>query len=556
VDRGCPPLPYQAGTRGRRPVPRAEQPGGAADPREERDITRRAFTLRAQQPRRARTLRRGALALVLASAASACAAGAERPSWVEGRFSEAEQRVDLLGVGSAPGSGPEAAETARQRALAAVLQQLSAQVSAQSTTRDSESSEQTRRDGETSASAAARTDRERTIVVTSAGELRGARFELASGRRDGAEVTWALARISREDLVRELAAEVRDALDAARRQLEAAEAALASPAPLHGGAPPPAVASGAVSAMAGAAALDAPRAGLPLIAAAAGRETAVHRDLAAELAGLADRGRSLSAEISRRLALDLAGPPPRLRLSGQLDALELRAGWDGAPLAALPVAARLGEGATAHALTDAEGRVTLQLPQAAGAPGTLRAGIALDGQLGPLATTLPVSVPAAASARVAVDTRHERDDGPLAARAPALQPSPLQAPLEAALGALHFLVATAPPAVAAAAPEVELRARLAGSADYLLVVTTRSAYRSREGRQQEGVLWYGTSLQVRFMDVASGEAFSLAIRETDSRDAGVNADQAASRSLSRALARLVDEQRSDTLPALLRARFR
>jgi len=484
-----------------------------------------------------------ALAALLVVVLASCAASRDessRPAWVDGRFSEAELSTDLLGVGSARGRGPEAAETARQRALAAVLQQLSAQVSTETTSRDTETLQQTRHDGTDRESGVSRTDRQRTITVTSAAQLRGTDFELASGLQDGAEVTWALARIDRDELVHELAGEVRGHLDIARQQLRTAASGLAAAASSDRQEVP----QGAVAAMAADSALQSARERLPLVAAAAGRPTAVQRELAAELAVLFDQASARFAELTARLDIDLAGPPPRLRLSGQLDALVLRARWDGAPLSGLPVAARLGDGGVALALTDADGLATLQLPQVSGMPGMLRAGIALDGELGPLLTTLPVAVPAAATARVAVVTRHQRNDGPGAPATPRLQPSAIQGPLEAALGSLHFLVL----------PLQE--DALAGGADYMLVVTTTSDFRSREGRQQQGVLWYGTALQARFVDVTSGEAFSVAVRDTDSRDAGINAEQAEARSLARALARLLDEQRPDSLPSLLRARFR
>ncbi len=448
--------------------------------------------------------------------------------------------ADLLGVGSAPGRGPEAAETARQRALAAVLQQLSAQVTSETTSHDSETLEQTRRDGSDRETAVARTDRQRTITVTSAALLRGAQFELASGTQQGAAVTWALARIPRDELVRELTVEVRDALDTARRQLQQAETGIAlapngvtrPDRPRTGDATPPEpgpglashdVPRGAVAALAADEALQLARARLPLVAAAAGHSTGAQRELVSELAMLSDQARARSADVADRLDLDLADQPPRLRLSGQLDALVLRARWDGAPLPDLPVAARLGEGDVALAFTDATGLATLHVPQSAGTQGPLRAGIAVDGRLGPLVTTLPISAPAAASTRVAVLTRQQRDDGPGTAPSPRRQPSALQAPLEEALGALHFLVLPSQQAALAGelgpadalAPDVlsaEARARLAGRADYVLVVTSTSTFRSREGRQQEGILWYGTALQARFVDVNSGEAFSVASR--------------------------------------------
>lgn len=493
--------------------------------------------------------------IVLLASSVACSVTRNRehpPAWSLDPAAGLDQRIVLAGVGSSLGEGADAAEAARRAAMAAVLEQLIAHVTAQTDSHQRESGfESIGADG-VSSRVLVSDVRERIIRVTSEGELLGARFELQ--RAEGAEgtVTWARAVVDRNEMAEHTLGPVRQDLSRAHAMVESAHSEFALQ-----GAPSQRVAEGIHDALAADLALAAPRAALPLLRAirpgAGGRaaaETALipilDKDVGTLLAQLAVR---LDVQLVEEARVGFGGHPLPVHLAVR---------WDGLPLPGLLLAARFGSGPAASGRTDADGRVTLSVP--APLPGLLsdaglRAGPDLDGGLGPVQVSLPIRFPSPADARIAIYSRHERVDaegGPARIQ----RPSPLQPEIEALLGDMRFPVVNTATAQIGAAGVLtpEFVAGLAGEVEYVMQVNSRTVYSSTDGAR--GPLWYRSSVELRLTEVASGDTVTISVAERDTKAAGANPDQAAERSLARALETLSRPDEPNSLASMLRARFR
>jgi len=488
--------------------------------------------------------------LVMSTACRSTRADGALPAWSGDPAAGLDARVVLTGVGSARGDDADAAESARRAAMAAVLEQLVARVEAQTDSRQRETGlEHIDADG-SDTRVFASDMRERIIRVTSEAELLGTRFELARASAASGPVTWARAVVDRVEMAEHTLATVREDLSRARTAADSARMGLAL-----GSSPTETVSRAVREALAADKALSGPRAVVPLLtairpvasartAAEAGRITSLDQDIG-----------TLLAQVANRLELQLF-EEARVGFGGQPLPVGLSARWDGEPLPGLLVAARFGAGPAASGRTDADGRVALSVP--APVPGLLselglRAGPDIDGSLGSIQSSLPVSFPRPSDSRVAIYSRHERVDAE-SSLPRSRTPSPLQPELEELMGGMHF------PLVAAAAPGAPdvlspvLAKRLAGTADYVMQVATRTAFSSTDS--DRGPLWYRTSVELRLTKVATGETLTISIPERDTKAAGATPDQAATRSLAAALSVLSRPDEPSSLTGALRARFR
>jgi hypothetical protein len=465
------------------------------------------------------------------------------PAWSGDPAAGLDARVSLTGVGSARGDGADAAEAARRAAMAAILEQLVARVEAQTDSHQRESdTEHLDADGLVSTVSASNV-RERIIRVTSEGELLGASFELARAPGRDGPVTWARAVVDRAEMAEHTLATVREDLSRARAALDTARRALGRP-----GAPADQVALAIRETLAADRALSGPRAVVPLLTAirpaspgAAAGDTA--------LIGSLDRDVSaLLATIASRFDARLIGEA-RVGFVGQPAPVTLQALWDGAPLPGLALAAAFGDGPAALGVTSEQGRVAFSVPAPRSVAGHgLRVGPAGDGALGPVQVLLPASFLRPADARIAVLSRHERQDaggGP----ARSVRPSPLQPDIEALLGRLRFPVVSVSSSTSG---PPDAPSRFAGVADYVLQVETRTTYSSVEG--PSGPYWYRSAVALRLTELSSGETLSIA--GPDAKAAGASPDQAAQRSLAAAMQALSRPDDPASLIGVLDARFR
>jgi hypothetical protein len=491
--------------------------------------------------------------IVLLAASAGCSATRgddQAPPWSRNPASGLDERVVLAGVGSAHGADADAAEAARRAAMAAILEQLVAHVDAQTSSLQSELSLEQLDARGLDQSIVSSELRERIINVSSEGELHGTRFELVRAEGTNGPLSWARAVVDRGEMAESMLAIVREDISRAGTAIESARRALD-----RGGAPSALVARGLQDALAGDQALVAPRAALPLLRAIRPDRSSRAASEIARIASLDQGVGELLARIAIRLDVSLV-EEARVGFGGQLLPIRLQADWDGMALPGLLLAARFGTGPAASGRTDADGRVALSVP--APQPGFpvdsgLRVGPDIDGQLAVIRFALPVSFPRPADSRIAVYSLHERMDasgsGPLA-----VDPSPLQGEVEELLGGLKFpvIVADVPSGADVLAPA--LVAKLAGRADYVLQLATRTVYSSADSSR--GPIWYRSSLEIRLTEVATGETLTVTIAERETKAAGATADQAADRSLAAAFAALSRADDPDSLISVLRARFR
>jgi len=458
------------------------------------------------------------------------------PAWAIDPGHGLDAARTLAGVGWHHGVGPESTARARAMALARLAERISADVASEGAFTEHET-----RDERGIVSGESR----RLVVdVQGRAELVGVEYDLVI--HDG--TTLARARVDRAALADHYTAAAREALARGRRALAASRDAFAD------GRRAEALLAGARAD----AALSLPRDTLALVPVlvpgGGGRAGTLLTDLPALRAEV---GTHVDALVSR-LSIEAPGGALVVGPGGVLPPFELSVAHDGRAVPGLPLAthdaddpARLVTTTT----TDADGRARVELPPVAGRglhEVPLRVGVAIDGRPTAVGRTLPLSVPHPSQRRIAVVARNVLLDG---SRSIA-DPPPSQAFLADALGRLGFGVEI-PSLPLDVDPHAIPPSMLDEDVDALLSATfvTRPSSVTRVG--DHTVHWYRTVVDVRFLDLATGETIVFAIDAEDDRGegAGTSPSKAAESSLAAAQRFVTSPRDPDSLASRLRRAF-
>jgi hypothetical protein len=471
-----------------------------------------------------------AVALLLGGCTSTSTGGSgAAPDWALDETAGLDADRVLVGVARQPGHGPESADAAKQKAVGRLVAQIVANVSAESTLTDDERTTYTLEGGRVEQLTVDEDTRQRLITITAEADLSGIEYEVVPATEARRPVTYARAIVDRDALANVYASQVRQSLTVARRGAQLGRGSLS------GAAGP----EGLVAAVRGRRALDEPRAVLPVLVGLRPR-SGVGLSLLAEHGSLEDELTEILHESRERLELVVTNGPVRVSLSGQVPPLDVRALWDGAPLAGLPVGLRAGEATAAQGVTGVDGRVRLDAVEPTVATSPAKLGLAVDDVVEPLAGATGLVYPAAINSRVLVHSVHERDGREMR--------SPLHGDLADQLTRMHFRVLTMDDP--------------GGAFDYVLEVKTVTEFSSESstapgdlGRAAGRLYWYRTDLVATLTERTTGESLALAVERSDTKAVGRTRDQGARHSLELAYRRLLDPSDADALPALLRSRF-
>ncbi len=470
------------------------------------------------------------VACLLAACASTGSGRGSAPAWMLDPGHGLDETRTLVGVGEAPGSGPQAATIARHQALSTLVEQIVASVRADTTTRQLETINRTLDDGSYSESIENDDRKDREVNIRTELDVVGVDYELATTEGSAGAFTYARALIDRRALASHFAEAAREGITSAQADMETAISRLALGRPTDEG-----TAQGLEALARAGAALREPGEILPVVAAIrppAGSDAGM---LAARYPTLRAQIASRTADAAARLQLLTDTRGVTLSLGSQATPLKVTALWDDQPIPRLSLAARSGAAQGPVAYTDEHGVALVSMPPLDPEDPTVTVGPASSVATA-LATAVDLPFPERGTARVRVVAEdYQTIDG----RTLPLRPAPSAAAMSEMLVRLGFPVIGS---ISREAPVYELRVRSTGAAS--------SNNPTGGGRTLH---WSRVEVTAELVDLASGEMLSVT---QDAKDAGLDTGSAASKALKKALDALADPGSATSLASALARRFR